>query len=340
MSRLFVHIGTGKTGSTAIQNYLLNHRQDLAARGVHYWGINLEHAPTAHRFPWQDQTGTGTLQRMGLAQAKSEMDQVLREALSTLELEHVAVWCNESIHERPDLYIPLLQSCQLNLGTDVSLFAYARNIRDYSLSAYKQWGVKHKTNPGQVLGFSEWVNHKRNYLSYGRKLSHWDEAFPDSFNIINYDILPDVTHDFISRLPDCAELIPKKSGNRVHASPTDAPFALYALYNNQFADPVLPNTITSLLSRYSLLNFSAKVNSLSQFYPSSKELYAATKLLESDAKLVNAMLERHGQPSLSSEDCAKSDDTISEQSISGGVISLLLRIVVEQEKRIEALERR
>lgn len=63
-------------------------------------------------------------------------------------------------------------------------------------------------------------------------------------------------------------------------------------------------------------------------------------LLEGDAKLVNAMLERHGQPTLSSEDSVKSADTVSEQSISGGVISLLLRIVVEQEKRIEALERR
>lgn len=36
MSRLILHVGTHKTGTTAIQSFLASHRRELAAAGVHY----------------------------------------------------------------------------------------------------------------------------------------------------------------------------------------------------------------------------------------------------------------------------------------------------------------
>ncbi len=338
MPSLFVHIGTGKTGSTAIQNYLLKNRNTFAARGVHYWGINLENAPTSHRFSWQEKTGGGILQYMDVPQAKIEMGQALSEAIAALGPQDIAIWCNESIHERPDIYIPLLQPYQHGDVVNVQLFAYARNIGDYALSAYKQWGVKHKTNSGPVLDFPQWVDLWRLNLSYGNKLRHWDQAFPSIFNIVNYDVVADVTRDFISRVPRCEDLLPSQGSDRVYSSPADAPFALYALYNTQFSEPVLPATIESLLIRYGLINFDCKVDSLSQFYPSSEDLKGAVELLESDATLVNSMLERHKQPPLVCKNYDASRRSVSEQSIQSGVLSLLLRIIVEQEQRINALE--
>ena len=346
MPKLYIHIGTGKTGTTAIQDYLYSRIQDLSARNVHYWGINLEHAPalnrhSANRFAWQTQSGTGMLQQIPLPQARYELEQALRAAMDSLTPNTIAVWCNESIHERPELYIPLFKSCQADGGISITLFAYARNSRDYIRSAYKQWGVRHKTNYGRVLGFSQWILLMRKHLCYGEKLAQWDQEFPGAFHLINYDFLADVTHDFVSRLPQCTDLLPQQCRNRINATPADVSLALYALYNNQFTEPVTPTTIEDLLSRYQLLDVDFKMDSLAMLFPTSDDINDAVSALQSDANLVNSILERHGQPQLTLKECnGVEEDIVSEQSIVAGTMSLLLRILVEQEKRINALEQR
>ncbi len=336
---LFVHIGTGKTGSTAIQKYMANRRGDFTKHGIYYLGINLEHSPSNHRFSWQKPTGIGILQSMSPEQAIQELNQALEEALSSIGSERIGVWSNESIYERPSVYIPLFQNLLRGGEYTVKPIAYARSTQSYVLSAYRQWGVKHKTYPGKILGFSEWVSSRLNFLSYGEKLKKWDESFADLFELVNYDYTPDVAYDFISRITQCTDLLPQPNKGKENTSPTDLQLALYALYNNQFSEPVLPTTISSLLNRYKLETRNFHVDSLSDLFPSPAELEKAETLLRDDKLLVDSILKRHNQPTLRNTDPHDLRDSIvSEQGVTSGILSLLVALMVEQERRITELE--
>lgn len=339
MKRLIVHIGTGKTGSTAIQRYLARRRDEFAKYGIFYWGLNLEHAVSTQRFSWQRPDGIGLIQRMPLARAKSELGSALNEAFQALESGSTAVWCNESIYERPDLYIPLLEDLEVEGISEVCCYAYARNTKDYILSAYKQWGVKHKTYSGRVQGFSEWAYSRKDFLAYGKKLSVWHEAFGNRYRTFNYDSVHDVLEHFLLLLPESDKLLPKATIGKANCSPTDIPLALYALYNNQFQDPVLPHGVGSVLSRYKLEGGQYHSPPLAQLYPSAEELDAAKALLTEDIELIDSMLHQNNQPPLLSDADSSADHSLSEQDAFRGVLALLLSIIVKQDQRIDLLER-
>ncbi len=333
---IIVHIGTGKTGSTAIQRHLSSRKVSLPELNVSFWGLNLEHCTTKTKYSWQQPSGIGLLQRMSEAKAKEELAVVLEEALS--ENADLAIWSNESIYERPGVYVPLLRGLIDRGLCSITIIAYVRSIRGYIHSAYKQWGIKHKTYSGEILGFTDWIKTNVEFLSYGSKLAHWDQAFSTDLQVYNYDVVGDVLHHFMSLIPHCKSIVPQKSDNRENASPSEIQLALYALYNNQFAEPVLPHAITSLLRRYKLDHDRFEVTPLSSLYPSANEIESAQVLLEDQADIVNRILERNGQPALLAKQEISGINAASESDISRGVLSLLTNIVVQQELRINHLE--
>lgn len=338
---LIVHIGIGKAGSTAIQKYLRAQKETLKQNKIHYWGLNFEHTTQGKPlFPWHTPGGIGLFQKLPDLQAREELRISLSNATEAIPEEGCAVWSNESIYERPKVYIDEIKYLASHFSLKIHIIAYARGHRDYANSAYRQWGIKHKTYPGSIMGFSDWIKSKQGFLSYGKNLSHWDQAFPDSFKLINYDILSDVVQDFIKRLPQCEGNLPMPNHKKENVTPADIPMALYALYNNQFAHSVLPTTISSLLSRYKLGDYDYKIGSLSKFYPSSEDLRSAESLLKNDISLVNTILARHNQPPLRTIVASEPVSSISDQTVTGGVLSILLTIIVEQERRLDALESR
>jgi hypothetical protein len=125
---LLVHIGTGKTGSTAIKQALGAAKTALLDQGVHYWGLNLEGADKqAQLFPWQQTSGTQQLQKLSVAEAGSQVRQALERALAALPEQHLAVWSNESIYERPDVFIPAIQEATTAQSASCTVICYVRS---------------------------------------------------------------------------------------------------------------------------------------------------------------------------------------------------------------------
>jgi hypothetical protein len=341
MKTLIVHIGTGKTGSTSIQKYLKSVQSDLRERNITYFGINLDLVPGPNARPWQNPAGTHILQRMPLETAKVEVGQVLEEALSSLDEDGVAVWSNESIYEKPLLYVPLLQEVRSKLGVNVIVVSYVRAIKSYVTSAYKQWGVRHKTYNGSVVGFAEWVNRQAKFLSYGAALKIWEDSFGNDFKLLNYDGRDDVRVGFIRLIPGCADLTPTTLQVKDNPSPGDLHLALFALYNSLFAESVLPVDVASLISRNKLVNSGMMEGSLAKLYPSRQELENAIALFREDQEIANQILAKKQQPLLQNALTDPSPETVSgidEATLTNGVMSLLVAIAVEQEKRIRSLE--
>lgn len=338
MKSLLVHIGTGKTGSTAIQHALAESATALKARGVHYWGLNLEGcAPSTRLRPWQTPTGTGELQKLSVADASQQLREVLDLALGQLGEGELAIWSNESICERPAVYLPVIRDASEATGVRCTIVCYVRSHRAYVNSAYKQWGVKHKTYPGPILSFRDWISSRSAFLSYGRQVATWDAAFTDRLRLINYDNVPDVVQHFAGFLPDPSLLIVPK--RRLNQSPSQALLGLYALHNNQLEAPVPPSEVQTLLQRYGLAGSRHEMTDLGDLFPDADTLAEAEVLLRDDADLVNGLLRRHGQPELVRGDQSKDDPALSTDDVQTSLLSVLLKMLMLQEERIGQLEK-
>ncbi|MCF8133643.1 MAG: hypothetical protein K9J72_11055 [Synechococcus sp. Tobar2m-G35] len=338
MKSLLVHIGTGKTGSTAIQHALTTSGSVLREKGVHYWGLNLEGCDAAARLhPWQEPSGTGAIQKLSVPDAIQQLRQVLDKALTALPDSQLAIWSNESICERPAVYLPVIKDASEAAGVSCTVVCYVRSHRAFVNSAYKQWGVKHKTYAGRVLGFRDWIRSRGQFLSYGRQVAAWDAAFADRLRLVNYDQVPDVVQHFAGFLPDPSLLtVPKR---RMNVAPAQSLLALYALHNNQLDAAVPPQAVETLLQRYPLAGAKHEVTDLAALFPDGQALSEAEELLKDDADLVNGLLRRHGQPELLSGNQGDDDPALTTNDVQSSLLSVLLQMLMLQEKRISQLEK-
>jgi hypothetical protein len=338
--QLRIHIGTGKAGSTAIQNFCSAHKGKLRELDVHYWGLNLEGSDAPDPFAWQCPTGTSVLQKYPNQQATEQLQQALSRAVEQLPEGATALWSNESIYERPAVYIPLLQSVAARPDVELLVIAYARNHTSYVASAYKQWGIKHKTYRGHVLGFRDWFTSRQDFLSFGKRLALWDSAFSDRFRLVNYNNTGDVVAHISQFLPAGVSALQQEANLRVNASPPEKLLALYALYNSQFDPPVSPQAFQALRQRVPELRQGQEKQQpfppLEQLYPSAAELRQVQDLLAEDAALVNTMLRRHGQPPL--PEASTPPAQVDPDQLSTALLLQLMAVVIAQDNRISELE--
>lgn len=336
--KLCVHIGTGKTGSTAIQAFCSAQRAALRQCGVHYWGLNLEGCGAVDPFAWQSSGGTAKLQQLSEPEASRQLRQALSDALERLPDGATAFWSNESIYERPNVYIPLLKAAATASDLELLVIAYARNHTGYVRSAYKQWGIKHKTYRGQLLGFREWLTTRKDFLSYGKRLALWDAAFTDRFRLVNYNRSGDVVAHFCQFLPSAVAQLQPEPDLQVNASPPDQLLTLQAIFNNQFQEPVSPQAFQALRRRQPLLQRlrAAAGPPLRQLFPTDADLRYAQELLADDADLVNTILRRHGQPPLEAD--TKAPPAPDADQLASSLLAQLMAVVVQQDGRITELE--
>lgn len=338
MKALLVHIGTGKTGSTAIQRALAKSAKALRTSGIDYWGLNLEGCePRARIHPWQKVSGTPIIQKLSNVDAKQQLREVLDLAFASMADGHTGIWSNESICERPAVYVPVIQDACAAAGVDCTILCYVRNHRSYASSAYKQWGVKHKTYAGRIIGFRDWIRSRRTFLSYGHKVAVWNDAFAERLRLVNYDAVGDVVQHFASYLPEPSLLrVPDKRLNR---TPAQALMALYALHNNQLDAVVTPRAVEALLRQYPLADTHHEMIDLAALFPNADALEEAEELLRDDTELVNDMLRHHGQPDLSKGNQDGDDQALHTTDVQTSMLSVLLRMLMLQEERIGELEK-
>lgn len=356
--QLIIHIGTGKTGSTAIQAALGRHAEELRAHHMFYWGLNLERAAPAPLFAWQTQYGIGILQRTKPDEARKQLNEALRAAIEGLPEDGVVIWSNESIYERPQVYLPVIKSLSADYVLDLKVVCFARNHRAYIDSAYKQWGIKHKTYRGPIQSFEGWTQRNVDFLSYGRKISTWDSQLQERFQLINYDSIGDVLQCFLALLPAQASAIVATSGRRSNPSPNRSLLTFFALFNNQSPHPVPPREAEEIIRRYHLQDSNHQLIDLSDLHPDAQLLDAAEALLSEDIARMNSLMSKHHQPLLAAREQGATDGSAQNhrddnQNVQqegqqdspekdrqdyGSLLSMLLTIILEQGKSIAHLE--
>jgi len=326
--KLIFHIGAGKTGTSSIQATLKANAPVLQARGVLYLGLMFEHSP-ARLFEWQRFGGQDEFLALPQAEAEAQFNRVLQATLRRGREAgvHSMIWSSESFFDRFDAVLgPLQRACEQ--GLDLAVLAYVRAHETWARSAYIQWGLKHKTYPGRLRSFGEWVAHRKPL--FAPTLARYDDAFPGRLTVRNFDAAGDVVDDFCE-FAGLADL----PLERVHENhtPDDTELFLRALFNDRQDSDALPMVFDKAVGR--LLPQAASPTAFLQgLYPHAADIEQVARHAHADRQAIDALLVQQGQPPLQTGAITPKQPRIDD----GRLLGALARLCIANARRLDALE--
>lgn len=304
MVKLIVHIGHGKTGSSSIQKTLKNGMAALDSAQIRYLGLMLEHACSGVQADWQKEPGSDRFfDNTPVSQAQAELSTILDAEFQELTRRNyaLAIWSNEWIMERPEKVLPVLKSLS-DQNVDIEIQAYLRRHDKWTVSAYTQWGLRHKTYEGPVIPFKDWVARRgKKFARYYETLLPWLDAFGDRLRIMNFDAAGDVAEHFL-RVNGISG-IPVLSDN---VSPPPATIMASAVYNSAKTDKVRTapfDRITKLVTAFD--ETGREIPPLDQLMPDADILRTFIAERSDDIEKVNALLAASNEPPLSFDSPAR-----------------------------------
>lgn len=327
---IVVHVGDGKTGTSAIQRMLREHPSQLSADGVRYLGLMFESAPVSLH-PWQKPEMIEAFHRLPPDQAVAELGALLSACVHAAEHSGLRrlVWSNETLLGRSGPTIRALQSVADR--ADVTIVAYVRRHDRLANSAYLQWGLKHKTYDGPLRDFAGWTARRK--LALAPKLQPWLDAFGPAVRLRNYDAADDVTRDFLHAMG----VDPAPYGTARRNLPLSAAeLALRSVFNAMSDGRVSPNRFTTLFGTRRV-DFSLPLRDwMTCLLPDEAALEQVRETMASDAKAVDAMLTAAGQPPFDRTPMEVAPFDLDPDTL---VVALMQMLAVQAE-RVESLEQR
>lgn len=333
--KLIVHIGSGKTGTTSLQNALLSSQHALNAQGYHYLGLMLE---TAYKvtFPWQRKTTVNTdFFSLPFEQATRELYEVLSESIreGARRGVHTLLWSNESLFDNKSQVIEVLKKLR-DEGLEITFVAYIRNHDSWSKSAYIQWGIKHKTYSGKLLSFSEWI--KSQIPNFSKKLKPYMDNFPGQVILRNMDGVEgkDVVKDFLTCIGlDYSQVELEKLDLNLNLSLENEELLLRALFNSKYTTQVLPERFNNVFEYFNPFRGTPE-NFVRNLLPSSEDLKNIQDVTDEDRQEINRYFLEQSQPLLKSGTSTFAPVEIDKDKL----IMILAQLLVGQSKRIDKLD--
>ena len=327
---LILHIGAGKTGTTSIQQTLKTHKLQLDEQKVSYLGLMLEHG--IFLYPWQKPDGWVHCFRLGIEKAQQQIHEALIKSINQLISDgyHTAIWSNESFFSDHSTILSLLWDLH-NLGINISVIIYVRRHDSWARSAYLQWGIKHKNYEGKVKSFQEW--YQNNPVQFSDKIQPWLEQQWIKLFVRNFDLCGDIIVDFLQ----CCNLKATKfSSLRENETPSAVALALWALYNSQVEEPVLPSELGGLLRHSKIFDNNTIDCDYNSLIPTHEDLKFVQNNSLKDRQILNDIFQRFGQPKVDETILKEKDFTVTNNQIFAALIQLLKF----QQSRINQLDSR
>lgn len=222
---LYLHIGSYKTGSTSIQNFLFRNRDRLLAEDFFYLFSDINGC--AH-------TGQQVAHRR---LSREELKSYLLTAESQNHILSDECLYNNRLRNKKDIIETLLFS---NIYSDVRILCYVRRQDIFVESFYKQ-ELKTGMEYVQGLGIYDFVDHleKTGSLKVSQALSPWENAAGESsmnIKVFERNFLKnhDIIDDFLQFLPVEGKTLAKPP--KMNESITDCQAALLSLFYKSFKD--------------------------------------------------------------------------------------------------------
>lgn len=246
--KLTIHIGMGKTGTTALQQFLEQETAFLAQAKIHYLGRFLDKMDRP--------SGADHFNATSPEAVKGRLSELDRFAASKPDGTHF-IWSNEAISQAVNT-ADIAQVVQDWIEgsaafSQVEILLVFRRQDEWLESAYRQWGLKHKLQRGYAVATpEEFVKTYAHQLDYKTIHAAWASRLPTSVHI--YDDLRDeggIVQYFCAHWGlEAPERFEKY--NSVHGSlgPSQAHFV--ALNNRGEMDKVRDFDMRKVMRRYDL----------------------------------------------------------------------------------------
>lgn len=319
---LILHIGMGKTGSSAIQAALLASADRLAAQGAEYLGMWFDMLDPRFRGV-QNQDQFFSLPPEEMARSADVLIEVLR-ARSGTGIQ-TFILSNEALSGKARQIKPMIDRLR-EAGITLRIIGYARHPAAWLPSAYVQWGVRDKVDPGPVQPYAVKA---RKLVHWYSGLLQWHKQMGDILEVRSYDQTADIVGDFIKTIG--FELnVPDK---RVLERGEDAEIVMRALFNNRFPKHVLPAVFDQTVSR-NLVTVPKLENVIEESFD-----YSETDLIiREQAALFDQFAEAFGFDLRTSSKSPPSKPEMG--ALRNRLFDVLLEITLDQAQRIRRLERR
>lgn len=322
--RLIMHIGMGKTGTSSIQNTMRDSTEQLAAQKVHYLGM------------WMDMLGdkyTGFQGVRILLNESPEMQARLARdyaahirALAEETGAETFVFSNEAFFDRGVKIRDFFATLRDEL--DLKILAYMRDPHAWLPSAYAQWGIRHKTQPGPLQPFSQLG---RQLLNQYEGIKTWAEDFDDVFELRLHDTSIDVVADFAQA---CGFEM-DAGGKRYLERSEPAEVVMRAAFNARFDGEVLPNRFNRNL--YGQLSTVPTLDDLSDLCFGQD---GGAELVQERRELFDYISEKMGPEFDFSQNTAKDRGATDPAALRDRLVDYLIELTIRQGQRITALERK
>lgn len=201
---IYLHIGSGKTGTSSIQNLLSVNRDTLAARGYLYpqspgrerhtrMGFYGRNDASLQRMPNWPRFGKGTPDEF-----RERFAQEFVTELSECGLDRV-ILSDEGMYGLKPVEIERLRALLERVADNVHVIVYLRRQDDHLISRYQQVV---KTGETRTLAEHVEVDLSETY-DYLKRLNRWaDRLQPTSFTVRRFErgsfVGGDLIHDFLS----------------------------------------------------------------------------------------------------------------------------------------------
>ena len=319
--KLIIHIGMGKTGTSSIQVALAESSDRLVAQGAEYLGMWFN-VISPNFDANRDYPSFFNLSPVEMAHAADTLIQYL-ESRSEVHGGKTFVLSNEALSGQACAIHPMLERL-IERGVEVRVIAYARNPMKWLPSAYVQWGITHKLQPGSVKTYNTAA---RELSDWYVGLLEWHTLMGDVLTVRYYDDASDIVVDF-SEVTELDLALPhERHLERVE----DVEILLRALYNRRFEEPVTPDVFDR-----AVLPTVADVPTLEHVLQDYFNYSDTAKIVLEKSDLFGRYTEVFGI------DLSKSGGTCPPQPKIGALrdrlLDVLVEILLQQAQRITQLE--
>jgi hypothetical protein len=172
---LYLHIGGGKTGSSAIQNYLELNADELGKYGIAYYNkINISS-------PYEITSGNG-IPLVSALLSGNESSDIETLIKSYIGHQEKGICSSEMFSELKKEHFEAIIRCANKIDVNIQIIIYVRDVIPYLLSAYDQRIKRH----GECRPFNKWVSsfYYKHFVTLNEISTLFDKK---SISIIHYE---------------------------------------------------------------------------------------------------------------------------------------------------------
>jgi len=285
LKKLFLHIGAGKTGTSAIQSQLAINKLELEKNNYYYPEANNDDAAKDFKIT------SGNAIELGLLLKKQTIDKWTIERLISEYIKYAkmrdVILSSEVLEDYNIENAKAFKETANTLGYEVIIIYYIRAIADHAVSAYHQHIKRNK----YIKDFSFMIKrgYQNRFLTVIRKSS--STFGRENIIVKNYDYVKEnIFKDFLSNILKISNIENFKIDNRkVNRSLTDFEIALMRHMNVFFNQ----NTQSTFVSN-ALIHNSPKIRYKSSIV--QKDLDDLAIIYEKEIKVLNHFLEESERP--------------------------------------------